>query len=285
MYDSNESEMQYNNYDYAMENIREEFLCDKTPLNLNLEEIPNYSTGESIVEKPELIPFEADCQMSESRRENERSQSSNGSNSSNDSQIDPFEMEDEDGKLKPSSRKLADDSLRKKIKVRICKGILSLINSQIAICFPKKNIKSLLLKKLPQNFIKTVHIDLNRKAMSWTMEQLFTTDFGDKCKLNLNHNKKIINGFKANKSTPSPIKEVLRYELKTMIYNYFLTDMYQEDLEKIIKYEGQDYGQQYDTIAKGNGPDSGYIYYYLHQKPNKKWERKQKQKFKVIGSI
>lgn len=158
-----------------------------------------------------------------------------------------------------SSRKLADDSIRKKIKVKICENIKIRINKKIRKIHGKKT--KLQLKKLPQAFIKNVHLQVNKTAIKMTIKQLFCKNFNTNGEIDkkLIWNEKVINSLEElQKKTP-----ILNLTFLEVIEQYFGSKYYEKDLEKIKQKENETYARQYDKLVRGYCDTLSYIQYFM----------------------
>jgi len=124
------------------------------------------------------------------------------------------------------------------------------------------------MKKLPQNFIKDVHIEFNKIHMNFTLEELFMKKFGESNNFKLENNIKIIKKIRqVHKNFP-----MLKMTLKEILEKYFESETYKEDLQKLRKKESEEYCALYDAIAKD------YINYFMNQNGNKHKIYKQSKK-------
>jgi hypothetical protein len=169
-------------------------------------------------------------------------------------------------KIEASERKMADDSIRKKIKVRTCEALIKMANKQLFKLFGNQKIK---FNKLPQNFIKNINIKENKQALYMTMEELFLQPHGEPGNKKYLNNINVIKKIKENFILKNNC-QFLRYTLKEVLELYFNSRMFEEDLEKIKKAENEEYVHKFLEISKGiKGKKYSYLEYFEKIIPNK----------------
>lgn len=174
---------------------------------------------------------------------------------------------EESSKSEPSHRKLAADSIRKKIKIRVEETIRKTVNKYYVIRLGK-NAK-IQFKKMPQNFLKDVSIGTNKMCLEMDLETRYKYDFGDKSKKKLKHNVDTIHMLKHKYNEDENPKSILRRKTKDIIKDYFESKAYEDDLVNIEEEEGLEYREKYEEYAKGNGDILGFVDYFLKMPANK----------------
>ena len=170
-------------------------------------------------------------------------------------------------KEKPSDRKIADDSIRKKFKTLCEEKTKAILNISISNLYPRD--KQVLFKKLPQDYLKNVTIPVNNMVLNMTLEERYNYDFGDKTKRKLFANRKVLNTLKTKYAFETGHQEILKRKVKDVITDYINSSMYIADLRKIKLNEGEDYARNFDIIVRGNKNTLGYIDYFLSTPGNK----------------
>lgn len=173
----------------------------------------------------------------------------------------------------PSDRKLQDDSIRKKIKTHTeenIKNVLNLHYSKVS-----SGDKKIILKKLPQNFLSNVTIDLNKEALLMTVEERYQYDYGDESSTKLDVNRKVVNIMKHKYYEREEGVPLMKMKVKDLMTDYFNSKKYESELRKIEEKEGLKYAKKFDLLVKGNGNDiMGYVEYYLKTPGNSKSKNK-----------
>ena len=170
-------------------------------------------------------------------------------------------------KEKPSDRKIADDSIRKKFKTLCEEKMKTILNVKLSSLYPRD--KQVLFKKLPQNYLKNVTIPVNNMVLNMTLEERYNHDFGDSSKRKLYANRKVLNTLKTKYAFETDHQEILKRKVKDVIADYINSSMYTADLRKIKLNEGEEYARNFDIIVKGTKNTFGYIDYFLSTPGNK----------------
>ena len=136
-------------------------------------------------------------------------------------------------------RKYKPDGIRKKIKSRTHKNIKKILNLILS-----NNNSKMLFDYLPQVFISDVTIERNKKILNFSLEKLYSYDFGgkQKDKEKLETNKKVIHYLKNNPSisNKSQINILLKCSYRKILIAYFKSDSFNKDLENLKKEKEDD---------------------------------------------
>lgn len=163
-------------------------------------------------------------------------------------------------KYELSERKLAADSLRKKIKIRIEEAVTNLVNQHYSKLLPQK----MRFKKLPQNYLKDISIATNKQSLDMTLEERYCHDYMDKSKKKLKNNVAVIEYLKRVKDVNENPNSILKKTVRDIIDGYLKSKAYRKDLEKIEQSEGKDYAKEFDRYARGGIKEKIEIMGYLH---------------------
>lgn len=147
------------------------------------------------------------------------------------------------------TRKLKPDSIRKKIKARLHKKIIKMINKKL-----KDNGSKLFFDMLPQPFITNINIEFNKPLLNITMRELFQKTFGFKAKdkEKIDYNKKVIKYLEDNPNIDKDeiLIKFLDSTYEEIIRKYISGKWILEDIERLKKDgEDLDYINRYYFIA------------------------------------
>lgn len=163
------------------------------------------------------------------------------------------------------SRKYQFDSLLKKVKSKIFKTIYDSLKTCL-----RENFR---LQRLPQTFITDIKIDSNKSFINKSVSEIYH-DFG--IKLNVQD---LLENDYIKKEKLSLFKEFLLLNFIDVYHFYIDSKQYTRDTLKVIKKEGQKFGELFKFIAVN------FIDYYSLSKGNKPKKRpviNMKHIFKVI---
>ena len=150
-------------------------------------------------------------------------------------------------------RKYYADKKKKKIKARFLKDLKNAVNERLKYAGAK-----VLFTYLPQNFVKNINKNINKEVLDMSFKEVFTNNF-DNIKENeaksylrySQYNTSVINYLEENeivrdKSNYNSYKNIKYKE----IYNEYLNSReFEENINKIIKDESEEYAKKYIELA------------------------------------
>lgn len=140
--------------------------------------------------------------------------------------------------------KFANRTVFQKIKQHASKSLLKMMNEY----FPKlpglSNLKK--FKFISANFIRNINFKQNNIIFNKPLGEFLTMDFGDLNKANFLQNIEIINTIKQH----HPEEEFIKKKLKEVFNMYFLSNHFQDELERIKKTEHVYYYERYRDLSK-----------------------------------
>lgn len=163
------------------------------------------------------------------------------------------------------SRKFQFDSLLKKVKSKIFKTIYDSLKSCLW-----ENFR---LQRLPQTFITDIKIDSNKFYLNKSVQEIYE-EFGFILSV-----QKLLEQDYIKKDKLELIEEFLNLSFVEVYHLYMESKQYLKDINKIVRKEGEKFGELFKYIAKN------FLDYYLLSKGNKpktKPQKNPKHLFRVI---
>lgn len=146
---------------------------------------------------------------------------------------------DNKGKKIKNTRKYDPDNIKKKIKNKIHKALLQLMNTKLKDAGSKETFK-----QFPQSFIKNMSIEKNKKVLKLTIEELIENTEDDE-------NIKVLNYLKDNPeiSEKSGFNIIKKMKYMDIIKAYFISREFEESVEKLYDKEDTIYIEKYVNNA------------------------------------
>jgi hypothetical protein len=173
----------------------------------------------------------------------------------------------------PSDRKLNEDGIRKKGKVKLHQWLNECLSFHIE---DKYEIKGIKFSQVPQKYMTCISNEENFKWLNWTVSKIMTSDFGGRSKKNMIKNPNLINYLKQNHSESFSNDPYFNMKMKEAMQMYLNSKIYKCDLEGIKKNEGEKYAKEYDRVMRGNKEQKKYSYveYFLNTPGNKRSKKR-----------
>lgn len=159
-------------------------------------------------------------------------------------------------RTKTSNKKVGDqrknkpDCIRKKIKSRLHKRMMKVMNEKL------KKVKSLMIfESLPQPFIKNINIKFNKHYMNYPLKELYKLSFNiqAKDKEKTDTNKRVLNYLNDNPNilSSSGIGSLLEMTYENFLEMYFNGEHFLRDIEELRERGTEDeYLCKYKYIGK-----------------------------------